>query len=198
MTPTVLDIQLIKAKLENYVAPTLDLDVKRQAAVALVLRQAKNGVEVLFIQRAVAERDPWSGQIAFPGGGRETSDRDLVDTAVRETGEETAVRIDHKLLAVHLLDQQGSNRGGAIDLLIRCYVFQVPADVVPTPNYEVAEVFWTPLTHLINKENHIIFEPTVTQVPAAGIDLGSGQHGQSRILWGLTYRFIQQFLEVVH
>lgn len=113
MTPTVLDIQLIKAKLENYVAPTLDLDVKRQAAVALVLRQAKNGVEVLFIQRAVAERDPWSGQIAFPGGGRETSDRDLVDTAVRETGEETAVRIDHKLLAVHLLDQQGSNRGGA-------------------------------------------------------------------------------------
>jgi len=197
MKPTVFDLQLIKFKLESYLAPSLDLDIKRQAAVALVLRQGENGVEVLFIQRAVAKRDPWSGQIAFPGGGNEPSDRDLIETAVRETVEETAVEIDRELLAVHLLDQQGSNRGGAIDLLIRCFVFQVQADVQLNPNYEVAEAFWTPLSLLMDKKNHLTFQPEVTQVPAAGIDLGSGRHDQPRILWGLTYRFMQHFIDVI-
>jgi len=197
MTSTVFDFQFVKAKLEGYVPPFLDLDVKRRAAVALVLRQGENGVEVLFIQRAVAKKDPWSGQIAFPGGGWEPSDRDLIDTAVRETDEETAVEIDREQLAIHLLDQQGSNRAGAIELLIRCFVFHVKADVSLRPNYEVAEVFWTPLTQLMDKKNHLTFQPEVTRIPAAGIDLGSGRLGQPRILWGLTYRFIQHFIDVV-
>lgn len=46
--------------------------------------------EMLLIQRAVRSSDPWSGQLAFPGGkanGKET----LLETALRETKEETAV-----------------------------------------------------------------------------------------------------------
>ena len=38
------------------------------AAVAAVMREGDLGVEMLFIERARKVGDPWSGQMAFPGG----------------------------------------------------------------------------------------------------------------------------------
>src|SRR4051812_9489869 len=66
----------------------------RRAAILLALRMREDGEpEVLMIKRADAEGDPWSGHIALPGGRMEPGDRDLSDTAVRETREETGVDV---------------------------------------------------------------------------------------------------------
>jgi 8-oxo-dGTP pyrophosphatase MutT (NUDIX family) len=46
---------------------------QRQAAVAMILREGGGGLEALFIKRAEHPLDPWSGHMAFPGGGRDTS-----------------------------------------------------------------------------------------------------------------------------
>ena len=54
------------------------------AAVALIW----NNNEFLLIKRADQEGDPWSGQMALPGGHREPGER-CMDTAIRETKEET-------------------------------------------------------------------------------------------------------------
>lgn len=69
----------------------------RRAAVALVLRRRRaadgNGVaassttELLLIRRAVSERDPWSGDVALPGGKVEAGETDL-EAAIRECKEE--------------------------------------------------------------------------------------------------------------
>ncbi|HEV8382740.1 MAG TPA: CoA pyrophosphatase, partial [Gemmatimonadales bacterium] len=61
------------------------------AAVAVILHESDDGLEALFIHRAVRVGDTWSGQIAFPGGRREPSDHDLLATAIRETLEEVGV-----------------------------------------------------------------------------------------------------------
>ena len=61
-----------------------------QAAVALVLRVADD-LELLLIKRAKSVRDPWSGHVALPGGRRDPSDSILMETAIRETSEETGV-----------------------------------------------------------------------------------------------------------
>jgi len=63
----------------------------RPAAVALVLLDGPQGIEILLIKRAERADDPWSGQIALPGGRYDVGDRDLEATAVRETREETGV-----------------------------------------------------------------------------------------------------------
>lgn len=47
-------------------------------------------LQVLFIKRAVQERDAWSGQVAFPGGTREPDETDFL-AAVRETQEEVGL-----------------------------------------------------------------------------------------------------------
>ena len=61
------------------------------AAVAVILHDGDEGLETLFIHRAVRSGDTWSGQIAFPGGRREGTDTDLRATAIRETSEEVGV-----------------------------------------------------------------------------------------------------------
>ena len=49
----------------------------RQAAVSIVLRPGKKDTEALFILRATKDGDPWSGQMAFPGGHYEVTDESL-------------------------------------------------------------------------------------------------------------------------
>jgi 8-oxo-dGTP pyrophosphatase MutT (NUDIX family) len=76
-----------------------------RAAVALVLRRrcasdgntgvaASTTTELLLIRRAVSERDPWSGDVALPGGKVEEGETDL-EAAIRECKEE----VNNSLLA---------------------------------------------------------------------------------------------------
>src|SRR5690606_33297239 len=61
-----------------------------QAAVLFPLVQRPSGLHVLFTRRASHLYDH-AGQISFPGGRIEPSDRDAVAAALRETHEEIGV-----------------------------------------------------------------------------------------------------------
>ena len=68
------------------VPPTpLDLPASRRAAVAAIFTPQ---LDLLFMERAKVEGDPWSGHIAFPGGHEEDQDDSSLHTAMRETHEE--------------------------------------------------------------------------------------------------------------
>jgi hypothetical protein len=73
--------------------PVVPLPAARRAAVAVVLRSLPdNAAEILYILRQASERDPWSGQVGFPGGRRQASDADDYAAAVRECREERSTR----------------------------------------------------------------------------------------------------------
>jgi 8-oxo-dGTP pyrophosphatase MutT (NUDIX family) len=71
--------------------------VPREAATVVLLRPAAPGFEV-FLQRRVPTMVFAAGMSVFPGGAREPDDADLRATAVRETYEETGVRLDRDRL----------------------------------------------------------------------------------------------------
>ena len=63
------------------------------SAVAAILCNAESP-QLLFIERARVEGDPWSGDIAFPGGRVEPQDDGLQAAAERETREEIGIHVE--------------------------------------------------------------------------------------------------------
>jgi 8-oxo-dGTP pyrophosphatase MutT (NUDIX family) len=67
---------------------------ERIAAVMICLFEGKNDLQIAFIKRTEYE-GPHSGQISFPGGIYKQDDSSLINTALRETEEETGISSDH-------------------------------------------------------------------------------------------------------
>jgi 8-oxo-dGTP pyrophosphatase MutT (NUDIX family) len=165
---------------------------KALAAVAMVLRPGACGAELLFIERTRHPQDPWSGDIAFPGGRLDPDDRDLLATAVREAREEVGLRLESEPVLGRLSDLTGK----ALPVQVAAFVFAVEAAAVATPNEEVAQAFWTPVASLLEPQRQLC-----RTFPFPGLEgrahpaielLGPGRP----VLWGLTYRFAGQLLQL--
>jgi 8-oxo-dGTP pyrophosphatase MutT (NUDIX family) len=163
-----------------------------QASVALVLR-ARDPLELLLIKRATSERDPWSGHMALPGGRRDEVDSDAVETARRETLEETAVDLSGYGTQLGRLDDVQPSSVRLPRLAISPFVFGVPAHLDATvASREVDQVFWVSVDTLRDPTTR---SAITIPLPGGPTDFPSFLvHGEH--VWGLTYRILQQFLEL--
>jgi 8-oxo-dGTP pyrophosphatase MutT (NUDIX family) len=158
------------------------------AAVATIFRPGAGSPEVLLIERARRDGDPWSGHIAFPGGKRDPGDASLLATALRETTEEVGLVLPPSSLVTRFDDFFARTHGTQVAQ----FVFALEGQGAKlTPNAEVAAVLWTPLSVLVAPENATTFpfehDGRSTELPCIHI----GQHR----LWGMTYRMLQALLE---
>lgn len=64
------------------------------ASVAVLLDLSDGNPRVLLGRRRERSGDPWSGNLALPGGRPEPIDRDAMDTALRECREEAGIRLE--------------------------------------------------------------------------------------------------------
>lgn len=132
----------------------IDASLKlREAAVLVPLVQREAGLTVLLTQRN-ASLSQHAGQVSFPGGGREEFDRDMVDTALRETMEEVGISADHIEVIGRLPDYitgTGFHVSPIVGLLKPDFTLQADPS-------EVAEVFEVPLAFLMNPTNHQVRE----------------------------------------
>jgi 8-oxo-dGTP pyrophosphatase MutT (NUDIX family) len=164
------------------------------AGVAAVLRFAGEEAEVLLIKRSEREGDPWSGQMALPGGRRSAGDADLVGTAVRETREEVGLELAADELVGRLDDMQAISRGELTDLIIVPHVFVVDREVALEPaRGEVDVALWAPLGPMLRGE-------TLTAIPYVrnGITIElPGFRVASYVVWGLTYRMLDLLFDAI-
>lgn len=194
------DIARLALHLAAHPGRTADVQAPtRRAAIALVLRASAAGergvdAELLMIKRAEAELDPWSGHIACPGGRMEPADRDLEQTAIRETWEETGIDLARDGRILGTLDDLEPRTPSLPPLVIRPFVALVAPEVAITQSAEVAEAFWVPLT--------AIREATAwgrAQVPIRNVgsrEVDAFRHGNYTV-WGLTHRALSQFLRAM-
>ncbi|HTD70229.1 MAG TPA: CoA pyrophosphatase [Gemmatimonadales bacterium] len=187
-----ITLAAVRRALRDHRPQVADAPEARPAAVALVLLEGPEGLELILIKRAERGDDPWSGQIALPGGRYELGDRDLEATAVRETREETGV------------DLSGAERLGALDdlyprtsllppVVVRPFVFALTRRAALVPSDEVQRAFWLPLGRL--SEPGVRREVTVTvrggahTLPAYLVD--------DDLIWGMTERILTPFVDLV-
>jgi 8-oxo-dGTP pyrophosphatase MutT (NUDIX family) len=159
---------------------------RRQASVALMLRERNLGLELLVIRRAENECDPWSGHMALPGGGREPGDESFYDTALRETLEEIAIDLDEGRFLGRLDDMGPRTMPG--QLVVSTIVVAIDAEPGPLDTHEVSEAFWVPVDRLVDEEVEI------PDFPGSWPALTYKDH---YVIWGLTHRILTQLWSLI-
>jgi 8-oxo-dGTP pyrophosphatase MutT (NUDIX family) len=166
----------------------------RRAAVALTLRGNEAGSpELLFIKRAEYPGDPWSGQVAFPGGREEPGDKSLLETAIRETREETGIDLEREGRILGTLDDLRPQTIKLPAVVVRPFVAVVARDEPLLLSAEAALAFWIPLDALSIEDAW-----RDTPVFARGIQINRRAfHHEGHVVWGMTERILGQFLQLL-
>jgi 8-oxo-dGTP pyrophosphatase MutT (NUDIX family) len=186
------DIAKLRAALESHASVALDKDERtRRAAVALVFRAGDRGEpELLFIKRADYPGDPWSGQVAFPGGREEAGDASLVETVIRETREEIGLDLERGATIIGTLDDFRPQTVRLPDIIVRPFVVLVDSVDEFLLSDEVASAFWVSLESLKDSASW-----RDTTVRAGGVEMNRrGFRHEGHVIWGMTERILAQLL----
>lgn len=148
--------------------------------------------DVLLIRRAEVDGDPWSGHMAFPGGRESADDADLIETARRETREETGIDFARERV-VGRLDDYHPSSPGLPPIVIAPFVVWLPEKAPIEPNHEIAGHLWVPFP--------VLADP----VHRSSFTLHRGEHSRTFVtieyeghtIWGLTFNIVSQLLDVL-
>lgn len=125
----------------------------KAAAVLIPLVDDGTQLNVLLTKRAMHLRHH-PGQISFPGGKVEKSDKSLIETASRETHEEIG-------LTPELIDVVGCLHSYQVisGFVVTPIIAFIPNNYIFTKDSnEVSEIFQVPLAYFLNIANHISFK----------------------------------------
>ena len=170
-----------------------------RAAVAAILREphGAESAELFFIRRAEQPGDPWSGHVAFPGGRREPEDKNLLETAIRETREEVGIELGIEDCVARLPDVPAFTRAkNGRRLVVSVFVFVLKREVEVVPqSSEVATTLWVPLAMLADNIGKATFELDYdgTKYDLPYVYLAPNDHR----LWGMTYGMLISLLDAL-
>jgi len=156
------------------------------AAVALILKPMNRDFKVLFVKRVENPADSWSGQIAFPGGKRDAKDKNLKQTIVRETLEETNIDLLDRCRFLGALTALRSTRRPEMKVLP--FVILLGHEPTIKLNEKELEGFvWILLEELVRNKSTVKFG--FGEFPAYIVE--------RNVIWGLTYRILENFFHTL-
>jgi len=176
-------LQILKGKLNAGEPLTGQL---KRASVAVTFKDSE-APSVLLIKRADRVNDPWSGQVAFPGGKAQEGDGSLKETAIREAREEVGLDLgkDADFLGYFTTFRTHT---GTLDVIPA--VFLVRKEVEVHPNEEVSSYRWVEVGKLTTNQARSTYrvdsEGHTSEMPALLVD--------DLTIWGLTHRIIVSLL----
>lgn len=158
------------------------------SAVLMLLLQKHGECHVLFTERSYEVRFH-RGQVCFPGGAKEKSDRSLLDTALRETEEEIGVLARHIEILGELDDTATISTG---------YVITPFVGVMPYPyefkcdERESSQIFFVPLSFIMDSSH--VKQGLRTSSRAV---TGFFYEYEGHVIWGATARIVRRFTELL-
>ncbi|XP_065827664.1 uncharacterized protein [Oscarella lobularis] len=159
------------------------LDSDKNAAVLVPLFDSNGSIRVLLTKRSQFVSSH-KGEICFPGGRVEASDRDDVDTALRETEEEIGLAREHVEIVTHLPSILSRNL-----VCVRPIVGIIPRDArLSVDPREVESAFSMPLAEFLNariaRSRTILWRGQRVLMPF--FDYRDSETNQVHTVYGLT------------
>jgi len=155
--------------------PTPKVDVR-----AVVFR----GGELLLV------RERRNGRWTFPGGWADAGDTPSL-AAERETLEEVAL----DLRAARPLGELSDVLGHAESIRVSAFVYGIDGEPDLRPNYEVGELFWSPLAHLADPSRQAPREFSYLEHSMSLPTVRLLEDERAPVLWGITYKFMDDFMQ---
>lgn len=182
-----LDRTRLARRLRDYPQQTIPTDELRLAAVLVPLFLRNERDHLLLTERTV-HLPHHAGEIAFPGGGFQAEDGELVVTALRETEEELGIPPG----SVEIL--------GRLDDFYSVYGYHVvpyvglipPPDRLQIDRFEIARVIEAPLAHFRDPEIHHVEDWTHR---GRTLPVDFYRYGPD-LVWGMTAAILRQLLQV--
>lgn len=139
-----------------------------------------------MIKRSEIPQDPWSGQMAFPGGHAAAEDRTLLDTVIRETKEEVGINASAQEFLGCLDNVQPKN----VPMIVAPFVFLIVGKVDPRISKEAREIVWIPVSFVSDPKNITTFMFAIR-----GEELSMPCYKYSgHTIWGMSFRIIREII----
>ena len=134
-----MSLEKIRESLTSKISPILENNHETKLSSVLIII-FDDSPKILMIKKPIT-MNHHGGEIAFPGGKISNEDNDLLDTAIRETREETGIIIEREKIVGQLEPVTTLNSGFTI-LPFVCILDKIEN---LTPNSEVEEFLEIPL-----------------------------------------------------
>lgn len=185
-------IERLRDALRRRTPATVDDAEAPRAAVAVIVTADPQSA-ILFVKRKERPGDPWSGQMAFPGGYAAPEDRSAAATAERETLEETGLDLAAAGERLGALDDLHPLSVYLPRIVVTPCVFGLPAPLGVRAASEVDAAVWLRVSDIFAPENRRPFELSL----AAGSRTFDSIVVGGCTIWGLTERVLGQLWEIV-
>jgi len=179
-------------RVEEFSSLASIVPLARNSAVLILLFPVNGKLKTVFIQRSVYE-GVHSGQISFPGGKHEKSDKDFEATALRETFEEIGVEPDK----IEILAQLTDFYIPPSNFLVKVFVGYSSQQPVFTPDHkEVQSILEADIDefydsqNITEKEFYSTSRKTIINAPCY---LVNGME-----IWGATAMMLSELLDVLN
>jgi len=171
--------------------PEITAEADTPAAVLIAITERAEPGVILTVRREHLRTH--AGQVAFPGGREETSDKSLMDTAIRETREETGIDLEGDGMILGTLDDLRPRTVRLPAIVVRPFVAILDAKAALELSSEVALAFWVPFGELARTDSW-----QSDTVFARGVQINARvfRH-HDHIVWGMTERIMTRLLTLI-
>ena len=177
-----MDTNFLKEQLSSEIFPTVKHDGKSKLSSVLVIIYGTD-LKLLMIKKSKVLKNH-GGEIAFPVGKWDEEDKDLLDTALRETQEEIGVNVSRSDVLAQLENVRTLNSGYTITPFV-CILDNLPKLIT---NSEVESILNIPLVPFLQTldEDQDPYHKSIQEMYTFTF--------KDNVVWGASARILKHLL----